>query len=141
MDLKLYIESTIVENFLDTSNAAEFLLLGDSHFCPLLKEASMNIYNNDANAVMESEKWCYVEESSRLLSELLKFCKVGKQISSDEDSVNFVTENLDVTSLRNRLLEANLDIDGNKEILIGRLKNYILSSTNSNDSSVSSDDD
>ena len=29
---------------------------------------------------------------------------------------------LDVTSLRERLLEANLEIDGNREILVERLK-------------------
>jgi len=33
--------------------------------------------------------------------------------------------NLDVTSLRERLLEANLDIDGNQEILMERLKDHI----------------
>jgi len=34
---------------------------------------------------------------------------------------------LDVTSLRERLLEAKLDIDGNQEILIERVKEHISS--------------
>ena len=50
-DLKLYVESTIVENFLDASNAAEWVVRSDSHSCPLLKEASMKIYASDNNTV------------------------------------------------------------------------------------------
>ena len=40
-----------MENFLDASNAAEWVVRNDSHSCPLLKEASMKIYASDNNTV------------------------------------------------------------------------------------------
>jgi len=111
----MFVESTIVEKFLDTSNAAEMLVLADSHSCPLLKEATMKLYCNDAGVVMESEGWSHIEESPRLLVELLRFCncKVVKQqsssssaaaavVSDNQNAVDDVT-NFDVTSLRERL--------------------------------------
>jgi len=130
VDLKLYVESKIVEKFLDTSNAAEMLILADSHSCPLLKEAALKVYDTNARAVMESEGWSHIEESPRLLVELLTFCKVTQHHSSSvgsSDNIEDVTK-LDVTALRERLTEANLDIDGNQEILIERLKEHTISS-------------
>jgi hypothetical protein len=128
-DLKLYVESTIVEKFIDVSNAANWLVLSDSHSCPLLKEASMKLCASDASVVMESEGWLQIKESPRLLEEILKFCMVKAPVVSDsnrtkKDNNNNIVENLDVTSLRERLLEANLDIDGNRQILVERLKEH-----------------
>mmetsp|Transcript_28637 Transcript_28637/g.30781 ORF Transcript_28637/g.30781 Transcript_28637/m.30781 type:complete len:208 (-) Transcript_28637:307-930(-) len=137
VDLKMFVESLIVEKFLDTSNAAEMLVLADSHSCPLLKEASMKWYDTDTNAVMKSDGWSNIVESNRLLHELLQFGNKVKQqqqssTGSDNHNYNVVgiddVTNLDVTSLRERLLEADLDIDGNQEILIQRLKDHISSS-------------
>lgn len=131
--LKLYVESKIVENFLDAPTAAEWLVLSDSHSCPLLKEASMKLYKADASSVLESEGWSQVDESRRLLSELLKFGS-GKSYTivpdsdlTKKDNSNDVVKILDVTSLRKRLLKANLDIDGNREILVDRLKEHYSS--------------
>ena len=125
-DLKLYVESTIVEKFIDVSNAANWLVLSDSHSCPLLKEASMKLCASDASVVMESEGWSQIEESNRLVTELFKFCMVEPPLVSDSNRTkkDVVVENLDVTSLRERLLEANLDIDGNRQILVERLKEH-----------------
>mmetsp|Transcript_35228 Transcript_35228/g.39293 ORF Transcript_35228/g.39293 Transcript_35228/m.39293 type:complete len:212 (+) Transcript_35228:2-637(+) len=130
VDLKMYVESMIIEKFLDTSNAAEMLILADSHSCPLLKEATMKLYDTNTDVVMESEGWSHIEESNRLLQELLRFAyKVKQQSSTGSDDHNVVDNvtNLDVTSLRERLLEAKLDIDGNQEILMERLKDHISS--------------
>mmetsp|Transcript_58656 Transcript_58656/g.63315 ORF Transcript_58656/g.63315 Transcript_58656/m.63315 type:complete len:91 (-) Transcript_58656:335-607(-) len=74
--------------------------------------------------------WSQIEESPRLLVELLTFCKVTQHHSSSvgsSDNIEDVTK-LDVTALRERLTEANLDIDGNQEILIERLKEHTISS-------------
>ena len=149
IDLKMFVESTIVEKFLDTSNAAEMLILSDSHSCPLLKEATLKLYDTDASAVMESEGWSQLEESPRLLVEILKFCKVKQQssasvataVSNNRKNVGAVIEdvaNMDVTSLRVRLFEANLDIDGNQEILIARLKDHHLSRNSTRNNIASS---
>jgi len=133
IDLKLYVESIIVEKFLDSLNAANWLVLSDSHECPLLKESSMKVYISDASTVIESEGWSQIKESPRLLEEILKFCTVKQPVLPNNKRKNetVVVENLDVTSLRERLLEANLDIDGNQEILTERLKDYISSSSSS----------
>ena len=65
---------------------------------------------------MKSEEdWAKVMESNRLLGELLKFCNAKKSSAVDD---------LDVTSLREQLLEANLVIDGSREILVDRLKGH-----------------
>mmetsp|Transcript_10561 Transcript_10561/g.10204 ORF Transcript_10561/g.10204 Transcript_10561/m.10204 type:complete len:457 (+) Transcript_10561:58-1428(+) len=137
VDLKMYIESTIVEKFLDSSNAAYWLVFSDSHSCPLLKEATLKLYDTDDTAVMESEGWSHIEESPRLLVGILKFCKMKQKassaISNNENAINDVTK-LDVTSLRERLLEAHLDIDGNQEILMERLKDHISSPSSTSNS-------
>lgn len=65
-DLKIYVESTIVEFYSDASNATEWVVRSDSHSCPLLTEASMQIYASDNSSVLESEGWSQVEESHRL---------------------------------------------------------------------------
>ena len=121
-DLKLYIESTIVDKFLNATNAAKWLLLSDSHSCALLKEASMRLHVSDANTVMESkDDWSMVVQSNRLLEELFK----SNSSSSSNNGVVDV-ENLDVTTLREKLVYANLEIDGCRNILIERLKRYQL---------------
>ena len=121
-DLKLYIESTIVDKFLNATNAAKWLLLSDSHSCALLKEASMRLHVSDANTVMESkDDWSMVVESNRLLEELFK-----SNSSSSSNSAVVDVENLDVTTLREKLVYANLEIDGCRNILIERLTRYQL---------------
>ena len=128
-DLKLYIESTIVDKFLNATNAAKWLLLSDSHSCALLKEASMRLHVSDANTVMESkDDWSMVVESNRLLEELFKSnSSNSSSSSSSSNSSNAVdVENLDVTTLREKLVYANLEIDGCRNILIERLKRYQL---------------
>ena len=122
-DLKLYIESTIVDKFLNATNAAKWLLLSDSHSCALLKEASMRLHVSDANTVMESkDDWSMVVQSNRLLEELFK----SNSSSSSSSNAVVDVENLDVTTLREKLVYANLEIDGCRNILIERLKRYQL---------------
>ena len=143
-ELKLYVESTITDKFLKASNAAHWLLIGDSHSCALLKETAMKIYKSYASSVIESDdvSWQKIRESKRLVVELLEFCAVVKKpqpaaaaAAAAASSTNNkrkrktkkeidAVDHLDVTSLREQLLEANLVIDGSREILVDRLKGY-----------------
>ena len=67
--LKLYVESTIVEKFLDASNATEWVVRSDSHSSPLLKEASMKMYASENNSsVLESEGWSQYKSRKHILS-------------------------------------------------------------------------
>ena len=123
------------------SNAAHWLLIGDSHSCALLKETAMKIYKSDASSVIESddESWQKIRESKRLLAELLEFCTVVKKQSPPVAAAASSTNNkrkrenkkeidnvdhLNVTSLREQLLASNLEIDGSREILVDRLKGH-----------------
>ncbi|OEU06039.1 hypothetical protein FRACYDRAFT_222647, partial [Fragilariopsis cylindrus CCMP1102] len=122
-DLKLYMESILIEKFLVPSTVAGMLLLADSHSCALLKEATMNMY--------ASNDWTKLKESNDLLVELLVYATSSrKKYSSVVDDGNGTIDDVDdfdVTSLRERLQQQNvdLDLDGSREILVERWKNYL----------------
>jgi speckle-type POZ protein len=121
INLKHYVESVIVEKFLDEQNAADMLLLGDSHTCPQLKEAAIKIFQNQADVVMNTEGWKRVKESNALLEELLAMVTTttkqsGARTTDDDPAGQCVAE------LRNQLLKRGLDVDGSRETLVKRLK-------------------
>ncbi|OEU08638.1 hypothetical protein FRACYDRAFT_249532 [Fragilariopsis cylindrus CCMP1102] len=132
--LKLYVESTIVDKFLTTENAASMLVLGDSHSLALLKEAAMNMYASDPIILQESESWSEINESNRLLEELLKFVSLKLVSSKNGETTAYfpiviqdnatIIEHLDVTTLREQLQDKKLDLDGSREILVQRLKSW-----------------
>jgi len=135
-DLKMYMESYIVETILVPSKAARWLLVADSHACALLKEASMNAYLTDSNTVMTAshDDWTRLKESNDLLVELLMYSTSGgrKKYSSvvdDGDGTANDADGFDVVSLRERLEKYNLDVDGSKEILLKRWKDHLLHSS------------
>jgi hypothetical protein len=110
INLKLYVESVMVEKFLDVDSAADMLLLGDSHTCALLKEAAITIFQNQADTVMNTEGWKRVHESNALVVELFL------SVTNDDDPAGQC-----VAELRNQLLELGLDVDGSRETLVKRL--------------------
>jgi len=137
-DLKLYIESVLVEKFLVASNTAALLLLSDSYSCALLKEAAMNVYIKDTKTVIESKAdWTKLTESNDLLLELLLYATTGhKKYSSvvdDGDGTLDDVDDFDVTSLRERLEKVNLDVDGSRQILVERWKNYLRPANDDNE--------
>ena len=138
-DLKLYAESVLVDKFLVPSNAAALLLFADSYSCALLKEATMNTYINDTKTVIESkDDWTKLKESNDLLVELLLYSTSGrKKYSSIVDDGNASidraivdADDLDVTSLRERLQKVDLDLDGSREILVERWREYLRTKIN-----------
>ena len=125
--LKLYVESVIVDKFLTPIIAVKLLILGDSYSCALLKEAAMNLCASDISAAEGSEGWSELKESNCLLYELLK-CVSQKFLSykNDHDATTTTTtvDNLDVTSLREQLQESKLEVDGSRSMLVARLKKH-----------------
>ena len=113
LQLKLYVESVIVDKFLTPENAAELLLFGDAQSCALLKEAAMNLFVVDMETFKNAEAWSKIEESLKLMKELV-------QGLSDRKNTDRVT----VASLREELEEASLALDGSREILVNRLKKH-----------------
>ena len=95
----------------------------------------MNLYATDPSAVMESDEegWSRIKESLRLVTELLENSSlkfVSKRNSEpykkNKKANNNVAEvdDLDVTSIREELQEAKLEVDGSREILVERLKKH-----------------
>jgi BTB/POZ domain len=114
--LKLLVESVMVDKHLHVSNAADMLLLGDSHSCALLKEAAFKICQNNPDAIMETEGGQRLAESSALLLEL--FSPGTAQRHEPDD-----TKGQSVAELRNRLLKRGcVDVDGSRAMLVNRLK-------------------
>merc|ERR1712238_639956 len=111
-ELKLYVESILIEKFLVPSKAAAFLLFADAHICALLKETSMDAYMTDPQAVIASHiDWTKLQESNKLLTELLLYasCAAGgrrryssydRNGDSNGDTIVEDVDDLDVTSLR-----------------------------------------
>ena len=120
-DLKLYAESMLVENHLVVANAVDLLLLADAHTCALLKEAAIKLCAKNALQVSTLPSWATVMESPKLMADLRK---------SAEDS------SPDVTTLRERLDAAGLDVDGSRETLVARLAAQETSGSEDEDSVV-----
>jgi len=125
VDLKLFVESVITDDFLAVENSVEMLVFGDAHSCPLLKEASMNLISDNLDNVMGSGDWPMIKESSSLLAELLQLTgrKYAPKINDSSSNIinNFVDE-MDVSTLREHLQELDLELDGSRELLVRRLK-------------------
>ena len=158
-DLKLYMESVIIAKFLIPSTVAYYLLLADSHSCALLKEAALTMYLADSKSVKGSntEDWNRLKESRDLLEELLDYATSEKKkyvpIVNSKTSTTTATattttaatatttttattstiedtiDEYDVTSLRERLEQFDLDVDGSKEILANRWTEYLRTTT------------
>ena len=139
--LKLYAESVLVDKHLTLENSAEYLPLSDSHTCALLKEATLDMVSSNPQLAMESKHWYMVEESSRLLTELLLHYNKSNNNNNNNNNRNAMTmtmtttnttsnnniskqqyyDHMDVTSLRCRLEDINLACDGSREMLVNRL--------------------
>jgi hypothetical protein len=125
--LKLYVESVLVDKFLNEHNAADLLLLGDSHHCALLKEAAMKLLCQSRCSgvvVRHMEGWQRVKESAKLLEELFFFsATAGAQHAYSGDDDDNDTNGQSIAELRDRLLKRGRDdVDGSREMLVKRLK-------------------
>ena len=125
VQLKLYAESVLVEKFLKVENTASLLILADSHSCALLKEAATNLFLKEADSVEQTPDWSKIEESTALLKELLKASLLASKNQSGDNNANFATDGADrlnVTSLRQQLEQADLEVDGSRDVLVRRWK-------------------
>mmetsp|Transcript_40387 Transcript_40387/g.45124 ORF Transcript_40387/g.45124 Transcript_40387/m.45124 type:complete len:98 (+) Transcript_40387:3-296(+) len=87
------------------------------------------------------DDWKTLQESPKLLTELLVYATSDQQryvsVVDGDGNIDGTLENtdeLDVTSLRERLQQINLDVDGSREILVERWKEYLLANDNYNNS-------
>merc|ERR1712194_254549 len=147
-NLKLYVESIIVDKFATTSTAASLLLFADSHSCALLKEAAMDLCASDPSSVMRTPCWSLLKESETILSELSKHVHTGYRqnfhvcngnytqshgsnravASSDTKSGRHKNsdnlDRLDVFSIREQLAKRGFNVDGSRVALLTRLRSF-----------------
>jgi hypothetical protein len=140
-DLKIYVESVIIDAFLVAANAGKMLPFADSYSCAYLKEASMDKYVEDPTTVTNSSFWRLISESNKLLSELLQYTNIDRVLRTRSESstntnsanantntntnTNMNVDHLTVASLRCRLEEKKLELDGTRKTLVDRLKNHL----------------
>jgi BTB/POZ domain len=121
--LKLLVESVMVDQVLNASNAAEMLLLGDSLHCALLKEAAITEIFQSKDATRSSPGWELFKESNELLEELL-----NKAIGMQSDETD-ATAGLSVGELRDQLLKHDAAVDGSREVLVHQLLAFTVDDT------------
>jgi len=89
IDLKLNVEEMLTEKY-TISNAMDLLLFAEAHTCPILKEKVMNKYRLSPKDVMEANKedWCQIEQSPKLLSDLLWYTNIDRPNRKDYTGFN-----------------------------------------------------
>ena len=116
--LKLLLENVLVKKHLDLETAVDLLLFADGQCCSILKEACLNLIALNLSKMMETKDWFKVEESSTLLSEIIRTdkCKYS-------DSKNDVYTRLAIAELYRKLEQlGELDGDGTRSMLLKRLR-------------------
>ena len=122
--LKLVAEAEMAAAGITTDNAAELILFADATNCAMLKEATMDFFVRNAQAVMASEGFAQVKESPAAMAELMDVGFGGSKkrpASSGADSGRDY-KRMRVATLRQTLDEKKLDVDGSKDMLISRLE-------------------
>jgi hypothetical protein len=126
VNLKLYAEAVIVDQFLTGKNAADLFLFADSYSCALLREESMGWSIKDPRAFQAGETWTMILESKDILVELYRYSLTRNGYDHgtryDDDVRTPAVETMDVNSLRFLAEKNNLEVDGTREALVTRLK-------------------
>ena len=110
IQLKLYVESVIVDKFLNPKNAAELFLFADSYSCALLKEKATKIFARDPSRLREAKEWSTMKESPALVLECLEALTSNHRHESD------------IATLRDSCKKQNLEVDGSRQVLTERLQ-------------------
>ena len=123
--LKLVAEAQLASDGITTVNAAELILFADGTNCAMLKEAAMDYFVKNAQAVMASKGFEQVKESPAVMAELMAVGFGGSKKRSapaDANDDDRDYKRMRVATLRQKLDEKSLDVDGSKEMLVSRLE-------------------
>jgi len=118
-NLKILAECTIAYKFLDSNNAAELLILADSHSCTLLKEEAMNLFDFQPSLIIRTNGWSNLQKSSTLLAELFEFMHCS--FAQDPFESNTDLYHMSAPELLKLLDECHFELDGNRATLVERL--------------------
>ncbi|KAL7536736.1 hypothetical protein ACHAXR_007372 [Thalassiosira sp. AJA248-18] len=115
--LKFAAEAFLVDRLiLNGGNVAYWLMFADERTCPLLKEYATSYFVARATDLLDSKPCEVLDQSPRLLRELMK-AKFNIPIGYSGE-----THKMTVTELRKKLAERGLDVEGSKELLVSRFE-------------------
>ena len=101
------------------ANVVKCILFADAEGCALLKEYAVSVFTARSKDVMNSESFMELAKSPKLMKELMmSVVDYGGTPPMEGDDFGMMS----VITLRKRLEEKGLDIDGSKEVLISRLE-------------------
>lgn len=122
--LKLAAECAMASSEINAKNAAELILFADAMNCAMLKEAAMDFFVENAQEVMASDGFAQVKESPAVMAELMELALGGskKRPAESPDAKSKDYKRMRVATLRQKLDEKGLDVDGSKEAIISRLE-------------------
>ena len=121
--MKLAAEAKLVDAGISIENDAELILFADATTCALLKEAAIDFFLSNSEAVIASGGYAKVKESPGIMHELVAAMSNGKKklaAPSGPDDRDY--EQMSVSQLRKKLYDKGFDLDGSREALISRLE-------------------
>ena len=117
--IKLEAEAMFVASrSITAENVVEYILFADAKECALLKEYAVSVFTARLKDVMNSESFLELAKSPQLMRELMMPVVDCGTPPINGDDLGMMP----VITLRRRLEEKGLDIDGTKEMLISRLE-------------------
>ena len=123
--LKLTAEAELATDGITNKNAAELILFADGTNCAMLKEAAMEYFVANAQVVMASDGYREVTKSNKIMAEMMAAMAAGNKkrpAESANEAEGRDYKRMRVATLRQKLDEKGLDVDGSKEMLVSRLK-------------------
>jgi hypothetical protein len=97
----------------------------DSENCALLKEAAIDVFSENLKSVKASPGWAKVRESMALADELMDVIFINKKrpaLADETDDEERDDKRMCVSTLRRKLKDKGLDVEGSREMLIRPLE-------------------
>jgi speckle-type POZ protein len=136
--LKLLAEAELVDSGITVDTAVDLVLLGDAKNCALLKEAAIDFFAANPTSVMSSSGWGNIRESVTLVTELMEVLVGRKKPSGPADADEVDYKRMCVSTLRQKLEDKGLNVDGSRDMLISRLEEVENGDGSSDSSSLDS---
>mmetsp|Transcript_4010 Transcript_4010/g.8900 ORF Transcript_4010/g.8900 Transcript_4010/m.8900 type:complete len:481 (-) Transcript_4010:188-1630(-) len=124
-NLKILAETKVAEYEISIATASDLILYADAKNCPLLKERVVDYYVSHAKEVRAHPSFQKVKESASILDELMEAVlskRILRSFSNSENDVEYDT--MGVNLLRRKLDMRGLDVDGSREMLVQRLRDW-----------------
>ena len=134
--LKILAESKVQQHNISIETASDLILYADAKNCPLLKEKAMDYFVLHAEEIRKSPSFERIEESTHIMVGLMDALLSSRRSSTNtlrsfslgEQDVDYGS--MSVNLLRRMLEERGLDVDGSREMLIGRLEGWNVGRNN-----------